>query len=147
LSLSARPNPVIPTEALYDIIKPVKRPSGVNPQLETIDIARRIAGIASDKQASDIVVTDLRGLSTLTEYQVVLSADNTRLARAILDEVSETLKKEGQRPLHSEGIGPDQDWLIIDYGPVMMHVFTPEKRTLYDFDRLWPAAKTVLALQ
>ena len=89
----------------------------------------------------------MRGLSSLTDYQVVLSADTTRLARAILDEVSDKLKKEGQRPLHTEGIGPDQDWLIIDYGPVMMHVFTPEKRTHYDFDRLWPQAKTVLALQ
>ena len=89
----------------------------------------------------------MRGLSTITDYQVVLSADNQRLARAILDEVTEKLKKEGQRPLHSEGIGTDQDWLIVDYGPVMMHVFTPEKRTFFDFDRLWPAAKTVLALQ
>ncbi|WP_226846919.1 ribosome silencing factor [Dehalogenimonas etheniformans] len=106
-----------------------------------------MADIASEKQATDIIVTDVRGISSITDYQVVLSADNTRLARAILDEVTEKLKKEGQRPLHSEGIGPDQDWLIVDYGPVMMHVFTPEKRTLFDFDRLWPAAKTVLALQ
>ena len=78
---------------------------------------------------------------------MVLSADNQRLARAITDEVTEKLKKEGQRLIHSEGIGPDQDWLILDYGPVMMHVFTPEKRTLFDFDHLWPAAKTVLSLQ
>ncbi|MEL7562208.1 ribosome silencing factor [Dehalogenimonas sp. 4OHTPN] len=115
--------------------------------LETIEIARRIADIASEKQGADIVVTDVRGLSPITDYQVVLSADNTRLARAILDEVSDKLKKESVRPLHTEGLGPDQDWLIVDYGPVMMHVFTPEKRALYDFDRLWPQAKTVLALQ
>jgi ribosome-associated protein len=120
---------------------------GGNLELETIDIARRIADIASEKQASDIIITDVRGLSSITDYQVVLSADNSRLARAILDEVSEKLKKEGARPIHTEGVGPDQEWLIIDYGPVMMHVFTPEKRALYNFDRLWPAAKTVLSLQ
>jgi ribosome-associated protein len=78
---------------------------------------------------------------------VVVSADSTRLARAILDDVSEKLKKEGQRPLYAEGIGADFDWLILDFGAVMLHIFTPEKRALYDFDRLWPQAKTVLALQ
>ena len=86
-------------------------------------------------------------MSSITDYQVVLSADNQRLARAIFDEVSEKLKKEGVRPLRSEGVGTDADWLIVDYGPVMVHIFTPAKRNLFDFDRLWPDARTVLALQ
>jgi ribosome-associated protein len=61
--------------------------------------------------------------------------------------VIEKLKKDGIRPLFSEGAGPDSDWLIVDYGSVMLHVFVPEKRALFDFDRLWPEARTVLALQ
>lgn len=76
-----------------------------------------------------------------------MSADNHRLARAVFDEVIDQLKKEGVRPLSSEAPGQDSDWLIVDYGPVMLHIFTPEKRALYDFDRLWPEAKTVLSLQ
>jgi ribosome-associated protein len=86
-------------------------------------------------------------LSSITDYQVTLSADNHRLARAVFDEVIDRLKKEKVRPLSSEASGQESDWLIVDYGSVMLHIFTPAKRALYDFDRLWPEAKTVLALQ
>ncbi|MGI2335844.1 MAG: ribosome silencing factor [Dehalogenimonas sp.] len=115
--------------------------------LETIDLARRIADIALEKQAEDIIITDVRGFSSITDYQVTLSADNQRLARAVLDDVADKLKKENVRPLFSEVSGQDADWLILDYGAVMLHIFTPQKRAFFDFDRLWPEAKTVLALQ
>ncbi|TFG47197.1 MAG: ribosome silencing factor [Dehalococcoidia bacterium] len=116
-------------------------------KLEAIDLARRVADIALEKQAENIIITDIRGLSSITDYQVTLSADNQRLARAIFDDVIDKLKKEGVRPLFSEGIGQDSEWLIVDYGAVMLHIFTPQKRSFFDFDHLWPEAKTVLALQ
>lgn len=77
----------------------------------------------------------------------MLSADNQRLARAVFDEVIDQLKKTGVRPLFSEGQGQEVDWLVVDYGPVMLHIFTPEKRGLLDLDRLWPEAKNILTLQ
>lgn len=102
--------------------------------------------IASDKQASDIVVLDVRELTSIADYFVICSAGSDRQIGAITDALLETLDKEGVSPLHSEGIG-DSGWVLMDYNDVIVHVFTPDERAYYSLEKLWNAAPVVLRMQ
>jgi len=102
--------------------------------------------IASDKQASDIVILDIRSLTTFADYFVICSAGSDRQIGAICDAVRETLTKEEIKALHSEGIG-NSGWVLMDYGDVIVHIFTPAERTYYSLEKLWSAAPAVLRIQ
>ncbi len=114
--------------------------------LEAIDLARRAAGIASDKQASDIIILDTRGVCNFADYFVICTGESERQLTAITEEIQHALKKEGVLPRHREGTA-DSGWVLLDYGDVIIHVFGAEERGLYDLDNLWASAKTVLRLQ
>ena len=114
--------------------------------MEDLDIARAAAEIGADKQATDIAVLDMRGVCSFTDYFVIMSADSLRLAGAILDEIVSRLKAEGVRPLSTE-TSQGSGWQIVDYGPVVVHVFTEDIRRYYDLDKLWQEARPVLRVQ
>jgi ribosome-associated protein len=114
--------------------------------LEALDLAHKIVEIGSDKQAANIVLLDARGVCSFADYFVLMSAENSRQMHAVLDEVSRTLKKEGVYAHHCEG-EVDSGWLLMDYGPVVVHIFSPEEREFYEFDNLWGNAKTVVRIQ
>ncbi|TME30704.1 MAG: ribosome silencing factor [Chloroflexi bacterium] len=105
-----------------------------------MSLARRIVDLASDKQASDIVLLDIRGVSLIADYFVISTAGNERQAAAILKDLSEKLLDEfGRKPLHTEG-KPDSGWVLLDYGDVIVHVFSPTQRAFYNLEQLWAAA-------
>jgi ribosome-associated protein len=114
--------------------------------LEPSQLAHRIVDIISDKLASDIVLLDIRGLTTFADYFVICSAGSDRQSGAITDALLETLDKEGVSALHSEGIG-QSGWVLVDYGDVIVHVFTPAERAYYTLEKLWGAAPAVLRMQ
>ncbi len=110
------------------------------------DLAHAIVDILEDRQASDIVLMDLRAVSLLADYFVLASADSRRQMRALIDTTTETLQKQGLRPLRVEGT-PDSGWIILDYGSVVAHLFDPESRAFYKLEQLWKNAPVVLRMQ
>jgi ribosome-associated protein len=114
---------------------------------EALSLARRIVDLASDKQASDIVLLDIRGVSLIADYFVICTAGSERQASAILKDLGDRLLEEFERkPLHTEG-KPDSGWVLLDYGDVIVHVFSPTQRAFYDLEELWAAATPIVRLQ
>jgi ribosome-associated protein len=109
--------------------------------LSTLDPALRVAVEATrDKKALDIVVLDLRGLASFTDYFLIATGGSHRQLVTIADEIEEKLKEAKRRPSHIEGY-PRGDWILMDYVDFVVHVFTPTSRAYYDLERLWGDAK------
>ena len=97
---------------------------------------------ASDKKAHDLVALDLRKVASFTDFFLIVSAANARQAQAIADEVVERLKKQGTRAARVEGYN-GAEWVLIDYGDFIFHVFEEKARRFYDLERLWRDAARV----
>jgi ribosome-associated protein len=97
---------------------------------------------ALDKKAEDAVLLDLRRAAAFTDYFLLLSGGNPKQLVAIADAVQDTLKAEGRRPDHVEGY-PRQEWILLDYGTFVVHIFSRRTRDFYDLERLWGAATRV----
>lgn len=114
---------------------------------EALSQARRVVELASDKQASEIVLLDIRGVSLIADYFVIATAASERQASAILKDLSENLLAEfSRKPLHTEG-RPDSGWVLLDYGDVIVHIFSPSQRAFYNLEQLWAAATPIVRLQ
>ena len=114
---------------------------------EALSLARRIVDLASDKQASDILLLDIRGVSLIADYFVICTVGSERQAGAILKDLGQNLLEEfGRKPLHTEGT-PDSGWVLLDYGDVIVHVFSPTQRQFYNLEQLWSAATPIVRLQ
>ncbi|MBI2159018.1 MAG: ribosome silencing factor [Candidatus Rokubacteria bacterium] len=103
---------------------------------------RRAARAALDKRATDLVVLDVRGVSSVADYFLVCSGTSATHVETISDAIRAELKSEGIRPLHAEGV-PESGWVLLDYGDVLMHVFLDETRAYYALERLWGDAPAV----
>jgi ribosome-associated protein len=101
---------------------------------------RWAAEAAHEKKATAITVLSLAGLGAFAEYFVICSAGSVRQIEAIGEEVEEKLRKEGQRLPHREGRA-GTEWLLLDYGSFVVHIFSEKARAFYDIERLWRAAK------
>jgi ribosome-associated protein len=109
--------------------------------LSTLDPALRAAVEATrDKKALEIVVLDLRGLASFTDYFLICAGTSRRQIETIADEVREKLGKAKRKPTHLEGY-PRGDWILMDYVDFVVHIFTPQSRAYYDLERLWGDAK------
>jgi len=98
---------------------------------------------AAEKKAIDIKVLDLRQIATFTEYFVIASGSNQRQVQAISDEITEQLKKQiGTRAIRVEGYSTGE-WVLIDFGDFIVHVFSNDAREFYDLERLWLDAQKV----
>ena len=105
--------------------------------MKPIEQARRIAAVAQDKLARDVVILDMRPVCAYTDFFVVCAGGNPRQAKAIWDEVHGRLKQEnGLLPRSVEG-ATEATWIIGDYVDVVVHVFTPEAREYYRLEDLW----------
>ena len=97
---------------------------------------------ASDKKAVEPVVLDLRSIASFTDYFIITSGTNQRQVQAIADEVVEQLKKQGTRAERVEGYNT-AEWVLVDYGDFVVHVFEEKARRFYDLERLWREAARV----
>jgi ribosome-associated protein len=104
------------------------------------EAVRQAASAALEKKATEVVALDLKTVSDFTDYFLLLSGGNQRQLVAIADAVLEALRPLGYRPDHVEGY-PRQEWILLDYGAFVVHVFTPKTRAFYDLERLWGGAK------
>ena len=100
------------------------------------------ARAAQDKKAENLRVLDLRDITSFTEFFVVCNGTNNRQNQAISDEVYAQLKQQGELPISVEGYD-HAEWILMDYGDFIVHVFAEEARKYYDIERLWRDAKSV----
>jgi len=113
---------------------------------EPLDLARRIVELAEDKKAADMVVLELAPLTTLADYFVIASGGSERQLDAIADGIIEALRVEKVRPIGREGTAASH-WVLLDYGSVIVHIFTPPERDYYGLEKHWSEAKTILRVQ
>ena len=101
--------------------------------------AALISRIASDKKALDVVVLDMHDASSITDYFLICSGGSERQVQAIADAIDEVLGQSGMAPLGVEGYSGGR-WILMDYGDVIVHVFSQDTRNFYDLEHLWANA-------
>ncbi len=109
---------------------------------EIFEHVRTAVHAAEEKKALDVAVLRLSALTEFTDYFIICTGNSTRQTQAIADAVTETLKKIKVRPLHTEGYN-NGEWILIDYGAFVVHIFTGSSRQFYDLERLWRDAERV----
>lgn len=106
-----------------------------------LEIAKEAIAAAADRKAVRPVLLDLKGVSDLCEYQFICSGENERQTRAIADAIEERCKKVGGiRPIAIEG-KQSGNWILLDYGSTLIHIFYNYIRDYYALEQLWPKAK------
>ena len=95
---------------------------------------------ALDKKAQDAVVLELGEICSFTDYFPICTGTSTRHNQTIAEQIEETLKKDGVRPLHIEG-QVEGEWILLDYVDFVVHIFSARAREFYDLERLWRAGK------
>src|SRR5215207_9427867 len=123
--------------------QPNVRPTAEAEDADSLD-ERVLAALhaAGEKKALEPVVLDLREIASFTDYFVIVSGANERQVQAISDEVYETLKKSGHTSARVEGY-KTAEWILLDYGDFVVHVFEQKARKFYDLERLWRESKRV----
>gem|GEM_PF-572160 len=99
-----------------------------------------VARTADDFKGKDILVLDMQAITPLVDYFVIVTAHSVRQMRAMGEEVNRLMKARGRGKAVCEGAGPGTLWLLYDYGDVVLHVFTPEGRDLFQLENLWADA-------
>jgi ribosome-associated protein len=139
---SARNPSGLPTRAP----RAAKAAKAAEPELPALDLARRIVELAEDKKAADIVLLDLTGLTTVADYFVIASGGSERQLDAIAEGIISGMRDEKVHAYGREGTAASH-WVLVDFGSVIAHVFTPPERDYYQLERHWSEAKTILRLQ
>jgi ribosome-associated protein len=105
--------------------------------LSSLEQARRIAALAAEKLAEDVVILDMRPVCVYTDFFVLATGRNPRQTKAIFDEVHGQLKQESRLLPRAVDGAAEAEWIIADYLDVVLHVFTPETRAFYRLEDLW----------
>jgi len=113
--------------------------------LDAKTTAHLIMDAAEEKKAENILLLDVHGVTTITDYFVICEGTNDRQLNAIQENILDELAKTGQKPTLKEG-APQSGWLLLDYGYVVVHIFTPERRSYYQLEELWREAPTVVKM-
>lgn len=95
-----------------------------------------IAKAADDKKAFDVTILDIKGLSSVADYYVILSGNTSRQAVSIGENIEEQMSKEGYDVFNKQGYNTGK-WVLLDYGDILVHVFEKDEREYYDLERLW----------
>lgn len=102
--------------------------------------------VIADKKGEDLLLLDIRDISILADYFVIGSTTSERQARAIIEDIKQETKQAFDvRPLNVEGEAAT-GWVLMDYGGVVVHLFTPEMRAYYDLEELWRAGRVVVRM-
>ncbi len=114
--------------------------------MNSLELARHIVDIIADQKGENVLLLDIRDISILADYFVIASTTSDRQAKAILDDVREKVKQDTDaRLLHVEGEA-STGWVLIDYGDVVVHIFSQEMRDYYDLDGLWHEGRVVVRM-
>lgn len=108
----------------------------------TLDLVLACAKAAADKRGEDLVVLDVRGQASFTDYFLVVSGSSDRRVQTIAEAVIRAMKERGIRPLGAEGVR-DGRWALVDFGDWVVHVFYQDLRSVFDLEGLWFDAERV----
>ena len=114
--------------------------------IESVQVARKAVEIAAEKQATDIVLLDILGLTSFADYFVICTAESSRQLNALLEDVNLGLKDLGATLHHREGM-VDSGWVLLDYGDVIIHIFAPEEREYYQLEQIWARGVPLIRIQ
>lgn len=95
-----------------------------------------------DKKAEDIVVLEVSDITILADYFIIANGSNSSQVQALVDNVEEQLSKAGVEPKRIEGVG-NTNWILMDYGDIIVHIFSKEDRLFYDLERIWRDGKKI----
>ena len=112
----------------------------------SLAIAKMAAAVAEDKKSKDTVILNLNKLTLNADYFVITSGDSEPQLKAISIFIMRKLKENKIRLLHYEG-KPGTGWILLDYGDVIVHIFSREKRNFYDLEYIWQEAKKIRLLK
>ena len=115
-------------------------------RLEPIEYAHLVVNATSEKQASDVVMLDIKSVSDFADYFVIMTAESNRQMRSLIDDIEKVMKEAGGNIHHREG-SPQASWWLLDFGDVVVHVFGPEARDFYDVEGAWPQADEKIRIQ
>jgi len=115
-------------------------------RLEPIEYARNAVDVASDKQATDILLLDIRKVSSFADFFVIMTAENRRQMEALSEDVEVALKRAGASFHHREG-SVTSGWILLDFGDVIVHLFAPEEREFYQLEQLWARGRDLVRVQ
>lgn len=107
----------------------------------TQEILENSIKILDNKKAADITALKITDLTTVADYFVIVSGTSTTHIKALADELEDKLSEMGQEPKHIEGKATG--WILLDYGNVVVHIFTPDSRETFNLEKLWSDAQTV----
>jgi ribosome-associated protein len=111
-------------------------PAPASPVAEQGSLHALVLNSLDDDQAQDVVSIPLEGKSTIADYMVIASGRSTRQVTAMAQKLAERVKQAGFGPVRIEGL-PAADWVLVDAGDVVVHLFRPEVRSFYNLERMW----------
>ena len=106
------------------------------------NITEKIIDYIKAKKGSDIIILDIRELSSLTDYFIICTSDSGPQTRAIANHIKKELRREKIKPFQIEGLDY-LEWVLMDYFDIVIHIFKKETREFYDIERLWGDAKII----
>ena len=114
--------------------------------LQPVEYAHAIVDSASELQAYDVVLLDVRQACDFADYFVIMSTQSPRQVRNLIEEIEALMKAQGVRVHHIEGT-QESGWILLDFGDVIVHILAPDQREFYDLERVWPRAVEMVRLQ
>jgi ribosome-associated protein len=120
-------------------------PRRLSKEVQTVDVvttARLAADAIADKKGQDIVLLEVGDLFIITEIFVIATGTSRPHVQSLADQVEEHLGTHGRKPLRDEG-RTEAEWVLLDYGDLMVHLFQPTARAYYDLERLWRDAPLI----
>lgn len=119
-----------------DAASGLPRPSTMSQDIDCESLLKEIVALLDDAKAEDVVQIDLAGKSTIADYMVIASGRSDRHVGAIADQVQKLLKEVKYSSVRVEG-QPANDWVLIDVGDIVVHIFRPEVREFYNLEKMW----------
>ena len=110
--------------------------------MELLEVVKKAVGALEDKKAEDITVIDISEVSVLADYFIIASGSNHSQVQALTNNVEEKLGRAGAAPRQIEGY-ESANWILMDFGDIIVHVFDRENRLFYDLERIWRDGKNI----
>ncbi|MCI1956254.1 MAG: ribosome silencing factor [Oscillospiraceae bacterium] len=110
--------------------------------MTSLELAQHAVRVLDEKKATNLKLIKIGDISVLADYFVIATGTSSTHVKSLADEVEFQLREQGAEPAHKEGYRSNS-WLLLDYGGVVVHVFTAESRSYYDLDRLWRDGESV----
>ncbi|WP_275124881.1 ribosome silencing factor [Aggregatilinea lenta] len=115
--------------------------------METLDLARVVVDLASDIKGENIVLMDMRQVSPIADYFIIVTGTSERQLKAIVSHIAEEVKKQYQISAWRTEGEAQNGWVLIDFADIVVHAFLPEKRSYYDLEGLWRDAPIMVRMQ